>query len=73
MRKGLQCRGPGWLHDRVKVSHLAGNMQRGNLPVALGVLIEACDNATGYEAGMIHALVWLNEIPVRLNMLASPR
>ena len=51
--------------DRMEIAHVAGNMQRGELPLAIGQLVEARGEAVDHQAGVVHFLAGTNEVALR--------
>lgn len=57
-----------WLHDRVEIGHVARNMDRGDLPKTVAVLVEAADEPVDDEARMLDIIAKANEIAVRFHL-----
>ncbi len=55
----------------MKVSHVSGDVKSGDLPLALGVLVEAADEASDNQARAIDSLTKGNEVAIGLDMLNS--
>jgi hypothetical protein len=56
----------------VQIGHVAGDVYRRDLALALRVLTEAANKTCDDQASMIHLLSVGNEVAIGLHMLRSP-
>ena len=72
-RERLQCRGSRGLHYRLQVRHVAGNVDGGDLALAVRILAEPADQAGQDEARVVDPVAKRDEIAIGLHDFASPR